>query len=70
MVIAFTDEIIQRKYVKYKGKRSQNKTLKNITNLKKVMFFVSHKGGKNVKSQKLAIECLKQDRGDSWSLIR
>ena len=48
MLIAFTDEITQRKDVKYKGKKALEQNIEEYHYLKKVICLVSHKRGKNV----------------------
>ena len=44
----FTDEITQRKDVKYKGKKALEQNIEEYHYLKKVICLVSHKRGKNV----------------------
>lgn len=69
MLIAFTDEITQSKDV-IQGEKALQQNIEEYHYLKKVICFVSHKRGKNVGIIQIRIECFKQDRGASWSLIR
>lgn len=59
MLIVFTDEITQRKKVKYEGK----KTLEQ----RKDMLCESQKRLRVSESCRLGTECFKQDRGANWS---